>query len=269
MREQIKDTNNLRNDANFRVQIGKSLYWVPFNILGKTRYTNGDIKGFIHEDPYQKQKKMLNAYEAIQLLQLSGFQYTTDYRFIESKGRLWEHHKPAYWAIITNNGCCSSIVAWFNFIVHYTYVDMGYILISNPNGIGHVINCIYHNLNYYIFDLTTMIPYNSKALCIENGNKSEFGLRDGKIPVCLETTDLSNFVNYHSRMQKIKGLYPLYFWIEDNYYIPPINLEKTSEGMVINFSFKVIALNKSPQLRYKTIEGPDFSPFWLTEEISN
>lgn len=268
MIEKGKNSINLRDSADFKIVVSQCLFWVPFNKLGYSRYSNLEIHSFLQETPFQKQKKMLNAYEAIQLLQLSEFKYKTDYRWIETNGKLWEHHKPGYWAIITNTGCCSSIVSWFNFIVRNSYLQKGCILCSRENGFGHVINYIYHNSKFYIFDLSTMLYENKNEVCIESGLKSDFKIKNGKIPACLETIDLKYFVLYHSRLEKIRGINSVYFLIEDNDYIPPINLEKAGDGVIINFSFRVKALNDNTKIRYRSIEGPNSSPLWSTEDIT-
>lgn len=45
---------HLRNDAEFETKIGKNIFWVPVNTLGKTRYTNDEIYQMITLSPCEK-----------------------------------------------------------------------------------------------------------------------------------------------------------------------------------------------------------------------
>ena len=38
------DTFDLVNDAYFCTELSKNLFWVPFNILGKSHLTHGQIE---------------------------------------------------------------------------------------------------------------------------------------------------------------------------------------------------------------------------------
>lgn len=50
----IYDCMHLRNDAEFETKIGKNIFWVPVNTLGKTRYTNDEIYQMITLSPCEK-----------------------------------------------------------------------------------------------------------------------------------------------------------------------------------------------------------------------
>ena len=60
------DCMNLRDEADFEVPICKNVFWVPVNVLGRTRYTNEEIEQMLSLTPDQKMKNVKSLYEAVQ-----------------------------------------------------------------------------------------------------------------------------------------------------------------------------------------------------------
>ena len=42
-----KDTWNLRDSADFEIRVADDVWWVPANVLGRTRYTNEQIASIV------------------------------------------------------------------------------------------------------------------------------------------------------------------------------------------------------------------------------
>jgi hypothetical protein len=63
-----KDTINLRDEADFEIEVFSNVYWIPANTLGHTQYTEEDIKSMLLLNPNEKNN---NLYEALQLYQIS------------------------------------------------------------------------------------------------------------------------------------------------------------------------------------------------------
>lgn len=169
------DTENLRINANYEIEVFEDVYWVPVNQLGGTRYTNSMIKDMLILSPEQKQQKISTLYEAIQLYQASNFKGVVDNYHFEG----WEFHKPGYHAVRTNEGCCASNSNWLSFLIHDKYEQMGFIQYSQKDSNGHILNYIFHNGWYYFIDMmmyrNDSLPYAGK----ETGTIS--GYKDGEL----------------------------------------------------------------------------------------
>ena len=121
--------------------------------------------GAEQESPY---KTMEHNQLALQLYQISDFRAADDNVRIPESGINWEHHKPGYYAVLTNEGCCATDSNWLNYILRGDYEEVGYMATSQRDGGGHIFNYIKHEGFYYFIDLThyRASDYNT---AVENG----------------------------------------------------------------------------------------------------
>lgn len=152
--DQGKDLMTLRYDADYVVEVHPDVYWVPARSLGDSRYSNADIFQMVDHAPEDKQAAVSTLYEALQLYQVSGFISADDNIRMGENGIAWEHHKPGYYAVLTNNGCCATDSNWLHYILDGDYDEVGYIATSQRDGSGHVFNYILQDGWYYMIDLT-------------------------------------------------------------------------------------------------------------------
>ncbi len=152
--DQGKDLMTLRYDADFEEEVYPDVYWVPARSLGDSRYSNADIFQMVDHSPEDKQAAVSTLYEALQLYQVSGFISADDNIRMGENGIAWEHHKPGYYAVLTNSGCCATDSNWLHYILDGDYDEIGYIATSQRDGNGHVFNYILQDGWYYMIDLT-------------------------------------------------------------------------------------------------------------------
>ena len=149
-----QDLVTLRHGADFEMEVWPGVFWVPANALGSSRYTNADISQMIGQPPEEKQAVISTLYEALQLYQVGGFRSADDNIHMRENGIDWEHHKPGYYAVLTNCGCCATDSDWLHYILDGDYDEIGYIGTSQRDGNGHVFNYILQDGWYYLIDLT-------------------------------------------------------------------------------------------------------------------
>ena len=152
--DQGKDLMTLRYDADYVVEVHPDVYWVPARSLGDSRYSNADIFQMVNHSPEDKQAAVSTLYEALQLYQVGGFASADDNIRMRENGIDWEHHKPGYYAVLTNCGCCATDSNWLHYILDGDYDEVGYIATSQRDGSGHVFNYILQDGWYYMIDLT-------------------------------------------------------------------------------------------------------------------
>ena len=152
--DQGKDLMTLRYDADFEEEVYPDVYWVPARSLGDSRYSNADIFQMVDHSPEDKQAAVSTLYEALQLYQVSGFISADDNIRMGENCIAWEHHKPGYYAVLTNSGCCATDSNWLHYILDGDYDEIGYIATSQRDGNGHVFNYILQDGWYYMIDLT-------------------------------------------------------------------------------------------------------------------
>jgi hypothetical protein len=222
-----------------------------------------DIKKLLFLPPKDKKATIENVYEAVQLFQISRYQDKIDVLVFNYKGNNWEHHKPGYYAILCNNGCCSSTAAWLDYFIHDKYSETGYLCFTRPDGTGHVMNYIVYNNLYYIIDLTAMTFDVSQNCGKETGIKKDFISSKYITGHCYRTHDLLRFVRFHSRIQKFHGFEFLYYKVPALPCLPPISIEKPSNGrIIVSYGYKIEILNSVRFIDIRWDEGPNYSPNW-------
>ena len=183
------------HDANLEVQVAKDVYWVPASSLGKSDLTNADIYSMLSSSPETKQQKVDTLYEALQLYRISGFFASDDNIRIAERGINWEHHKPGYYAVVTNNGCCATDSNWLNYILKGDYEEVGFMSYSHTDGSGHIFNYIKSGGWYYFIDLTAHRAADSNS-AFETGNMSDYHNSNSVLGNIHKVKDIQNYVDY-------------------------------------------------------------------------
>lgn len=185
----------LRHDADFSVQVAPGIFWVPAAALGQSRYSNADVYAMLARSPEDKQEAVSTLYEALQLYQIGNFHSSDDNIRLFENGVNWEHHKPGYDAVRTNNGCCATDSNWLNYILRNDYEEIGYIATSQRDGSGHIYNYILHEGWYYFIDLT---HYRTDwiATAQESGNLDQYYATDFVLGNIHKAASVDEFVSY-------------------------------------------------------------------------
>ena len=197
------DTWNLRSDADYSVQLGRGVWWVPANGLGRSCYTNSQIAAVVNEDPDVKKELIGNVYEAAQLFQISDFAYDgsedrliADVKDPES-GIVWEKHSPGYWSLALNRGNSSTCASWLGYILDGDYEKSGYLLFRWPDGNSHVMNWFLHDGYYYFIDMTHFQnDYDTRYRGIEDGDISSYRKSDTLLSNIHKTESFEDYVSY-------------------------------------------------------------------------
>jgi hypothetical protein len=171
-----KDTINLRDSANFEIEVYPNVFWIPANALGYTRYTNDEVKKNLSLAPNEKRQKINNLYEAIQLFQMSKFKGIIDnVRVLEEDTTiLWVFHKKGFDAVRTNEGCCAANSNWLSYMLHDRYDEIGCFGICEADGNGHIINYIKNGDWYFFIDMMMQRFDSVKDTAVENGNSDDY-----------------------------------------------------------------------------------------------
>lgn len=168
------DTHNLRHSAHFCVPIFSGIKWVPVNVLGNTRYTAEQVKAFGSVPPEKKREAIACLYEAVQLLQLNQFRSRDDNRGVYDNNILWSLHTDGRTAAVVNAGCCASVANWMVYMLDGLYDEVGIISIISDTGVGHAVNYIRNNHNYYILDSNAFIDEHKEYIRPETGCLTDF-----------------------------------------------------------------------------------------------
>ena len=255
----MRDTINLRHNAAYETQIYKNVYWVPVNVLGKTRYTNDEMAHEIRKYTVEQIRDLkFSVYEAIQYFQLvMRFQETNDIVFYKHMGHNWQLHKSGRYAYETNCGCCASSAAWLNYVIEKTYPDRGYFHFIRQNGSGHVLNYIKDNGNFYIIDMSTQTYENAKYVPVENGNMKQYIASQLYSGICYKTTSLLDFVKYHRKVYVHKGLNVSYLLKPPTSALPPSCIE-WNNGELTLYEPTLSYLLSIRNFRYVVVDEFDF-----------
>jgi hypothetical protein len=229
------DTWNLRYDASFEVEVADGVWWVPANALGKTRYTNKQIAEMVEKTPEEKRKKISNLYEAIQLFQISGFADGNDNIRVSANGINWEHHKPGYYAITTNNGCCATDSNWLLYVLDGDYDEVGMISYSESDGGGHVFNYIKEDGYYYFIDLTHY-RNDFRGSSVESGNGNDYAQSDYVAGNIHKTKDPMRYVQYCLDSYNNP---PVLFTMYPNHEVVSIDSVRSGKNIVITYNKEI------------------------------
>lgn len=192
-----RDLKTLRHDVSFELEVYPEVFWVPANTLGSSRYSNADIHQMLDASPEDKQQLISSLYEALQLYQIGDFRPSDDNIRIFENGINWEHHKPGYYAVLSNTGCCATDSNWLHYILDTDYDEVGYIATSQRDGSGHVYNYIFHGGWYYFIDLTHYHASGSPMdNAVEDGDMDSYLSTDYILGNIHKTRSVEAYVNY-------------------------------------------------------------------------
>ena len=84
--DKYANIGNYRQDADFCILVFEGVDWVPLNTLGKTRYTNAQMKEIAVLPLPERKSRIATLYEAVQLFILSGFRGAFDNEDVSLSG---------------------------------------------------------------------------------------------------------------------------------------------------------------------------------------
>ena len=215
-----RDTGVYVDSAAFETEVYPGVYWIPLHTLGKTRYTDEDMKAFVVLSPEEKRTKIENLYEAIQLYHASDFQgtYDNENHWID-KNTLWQTHKSPYEAVLSNNGCCATDTNWLAYFLSGKYPALYSFGYANEDGNGHITTCIKQNGWFYFIDLMMCRNNSQSFLCKENGVLQD--LLDGEwAGFLLRCKDPVDFCHFHTQScQRKNRPAPFCYYIRKKEYV--------------------------------------------------
>lgn len=257
------NTDNLRYDADFEVEVADGVWWVPARALGGSRYSNREIAAMVEHSPEEKQEEISTLYEAVQLFQISNFTYTGDNVDIWENKLKWTHCKPGYHSVRTNTGCCAADTSWLNYILSGDYEQLGVLTISVPDDDGHAINYIYHDGYYYFIDLVCYEAENIRAAAIETGNMSDYRNADPVSGSVHKVKNPEDFVKYYvDNAANPPALFMLYE--SENVLPEAIQTVKGQETIYFPEGYDVKVMEgKNPQkFDLQFVKGPEKTNPW-------
>ena len=262
--DEKKDLEYIRHNADFEVEIAEGVFWIPMKVLGGSDITNDEIVGILEESPEIKQEKIDTLYEAIQLFQIGEFYFTSDNIRIDENGISWEHHKPGYNAVVTNNGCCATCSNWLNYILKDDYDEVGFVAFSERDGSGHIYNYIKQDGWYYFVDMTHQtVAWEDMAL--ESGNIKDFYSSDYVLGNLLKVKNLEDYIEFYLENTGYPfGL--MFMYMAENC----LALDGLVDGDIITITYEtvegvelnVIYDDPNDNLFWQQIAGPTKYPEW-------
>ena len=265
--DQGKDLATLRHDAAFEVEVNPGVYWVPARALGESRYTNAQIAQMAQNTPEEKRSAISTLYEALQLYQVGGFLSADDNVRIGENGLNWEHHKPGYYAVLTNCGCCATDSNWLHYILDGDYDEVGYVAYSQRDGNGHVFNYILQNGWYYVIDLT---HYHAGGSSIdtapESGNQIDYSATDYILGNIHKTQSLEAYAAYiQESFNDPPGLIVRYTASE----VPAVDSPMRQDGSVEivyaemnDLDLQILYDDPNDSLTFRFESAPERQPDW-------
>jgi len=263
-----RDLGTLRYRADYEVEVFDGVYWVPARALGESDYTNGQIQALVTDTPEEKQVEIDTLYEALQLYQIGRFAEANDNIRIREGNVDWEHHKPGYHAVRTNNGCCATDSNWLRYILDGDYEEVGYIATSQRDGSGHIFNYIKLDGWYYIIDLTHY-RIDWIATAVESGQMRDYYNSDYVLGNIHKVQDIQNFVDYvQEAFNEAPGL--MFMYTAENC----LALDGVGSGdnvtityeTVEGVSVQIIFDDPADQLDCAFVTSPRNTPDWSREE---
>ncbi len=251
------DTQNLRLNADFELEVAENVWWVPVSSLGGTRYTNGQVAANINDQPEEKQQTYATLYEALQLYQVGNFYEGNDNQRTLENGINWEQHKPGYHAVRTNTGCCATDSNWLNYILKGDYEEVGFMAYSQSDGSGHIFNYIRHEGHYYFIDLTHYRTDFLDSSAVESGILSDYHNSDfiaGNLHKAASPEDYVAYIN------KSFNDPPELFFIYQAEDCLPVDGVQGDNGITITYAdeadIRVVYDDPADQLYFAKVPGP-------------
>ena len=259
------DCVNLRAQAHFAAPICRNVFWVPVNTLGGTKYTNEEMQSIALLSPEEKRTKVSTLYEAVQLFLVSKFHEVIDVVYIQEGNMNWEHHKPAYYSVLTNCGCCATDAAWLHYFLKGRYSQTGYFSFVRPNMSGHVYNYIYENGWYYLYDLNPLTDKWIEFALPETGNRLDYFKAKYISGALIKCKSLEDYAHYFKRIQLRAGFDHLFFRYDTD-EVPPIAHKKFETHLTYylpnNLPIYSLLDKETSTIHFQLIKGPLQVPDW-------
>lgn len=188
------------SDADFCVKLAKNVFWVPVNSLGKPVITFKQILKILKGTPKEKQNSISNVFDAIRLFRLSHFKTVFDNIEVSENNVIWEHHKPGYYSVLTNEGCCASTSSWLNYIIEGNYANKGIFVVVRADATGHSYNYIKQGDWYYFIDLQPFLDEFILLHSIESGNIKDYKKAKFFTGFCVKAKSIQDYTNFFNRL---------------------------------------------------------------------
>ena len=251
----------------FETQIAKDLYWVPVMTLGAATYPTEMLKQMLHSSPDEKRQAINSLADAINLFRVSNFQEASDAILLtENDGVVWEHHKPGYISVLSNEGCCSSCASWLTYLMEGKYDAVGLLNYMRPNGNGHCVNYIYHENWYYFIDMSLQINKYVTFTAKETGFLADYIKSRPIANVFMKAKSKKAYVDYIIKYQKTRNNVFMFSACECS-YVPPLSITMNTDRIHIRYplTYEIELLNAEQavqQYTYEFVAPPKKKPCW-------
>jgi len=256
--------------CDFEVKIAKDLYWIPLSILGQANYSIIELQLALTRSVEEKKTLNLTLLDAVNLFRLSNFEEYNDVIMLqEENGIIWEHHKPGYYSVLSNGGCCSSSASWLAFLLEDKYEEIGYLCYVRSNQSGHCINYIYHEGWYYFIDMSLQVEKYRSKIAKETGKIKDYLISRPFANAFMKAPTIRAYVEYLSKYYKVQNRSFL-FSRSKGTIVPPISLQCNGEKLQVlypmTYGIEIIEQNKE-KFDYKYVASPQKVPIWESKGV--
>ena len=191
------DTELLRHEACFEIEVEDDIYWVSAANLGKPQFNKEELKD-MQGDPDTLKVNIETVYDALHYLDASGYETYSGNVRIDGDGGRWEHYEPGRNSLKTNSGNCAATANTIVYLLEDNYEEVGFVLwwYSLDKGGGHFMNYVRHEGNYYLFDATAYKDYLTAAIeeeSLRSYNNSDMGTNIHRVA----PEDLASYVDHY------------------------------------------------------------------------
>lgn len=226
--------------TDFAVKVSRGVEWIPMHAAGMPNYNDEQILTMVSLSPESKKKQIHTLYDALNLLQFSGFHDANDtIKIADSQNCKWEYHKTGYEFIKDNAGSCSSGSAGLLYLLAEDIEEGGYFCFLRPDLSGHVLVYIKCENFYFIVDPMTYAPEYSQGIVKESGKIDDFRKRRYFTNGLLRVRNLEDYVRYFRRYllrENIKFFF--YSYRRESDFCMPIKCSVEEENYKISFPAK-------------------------------
>lgn len=261
--------SNINAEAEYEIRVGHNTYWVPISSIGKPHFKAHEIKSLIYETPEKVRDSIYTLYDAIQLFELREFKEKSDNIIINHNNFDWEFHKPGYYSVLTNEGCCASNTSWLLYVLNGKYDHMGVLALIRETGNGHSLNYIQHEGWFYFIDLLSHVGIHRKFSPPETGYMVDFAKSKYNTGIFIKSKTINDFLNFYNRFCIYNKMEHLFYSFSDTLTCIPI-ATKMENGILYcifpdNFNSNIQIYNECKNIKKlynKAPIGPDWSKIY-------
>lgn len=223
----------LNFNANYNTGIFKTLSWIPICSVGRKYFDEEKCIDIANSDIRNKKEKIDNLLKAMQIFIYENFISGDDNIYINKNGRCYEYHKDA--KIVDREGSCcgcASAATWLYEIIKEKYEDVSFLWMINQVGKGHIVNIFKYEGKIFLIDPFAFTSRYRKSLPYENGFQTELKKNRIITGIFMNMNTLDDFIEYHSKMNRIKGNMYSYAILKTS-KVPPMFAERKTEGVNI------------------------------------